>query len=341
MSGGEQTRRRVVLWSLLGLGALLAAAATLIALSSTVYSASAFVQRYFDAIRNDTVVEALRTPGVSIDTAELGALGFPETTSSALLRPGLITEAPSQVTITADEVNADGSHTVSVDYQLAGTEHSVSYTVQPEPAILGIMPRWRFETSPLQLLTVHVQNGSHFDIGSLTLDSRAANGGESSISNVGYYLALAPAVYTLHYDSQLAAAEPTAAIVLPGTENSATVSVLPTQTLVDRVQSKLDDFLAECVKQTVLQPSGCPFGIAVDDRVLADPTWSIVQNPVVTLEASEEGFVMPSTPGVVHLSVPVQSLFDGEKSTLDQNVDYQVGLVVTLRDDGSISIRLR
>lgn len=332
MNGGAETaNRRWLLWGLLVLGAIGATVGTLIALSSSVYSASAFVERYFSAIAGDNIAEVLRTPGVLAESDH----------STALLRSGLISQAPSDVSVSEDAAASDGSHTVTVSYQLSGQSHSAQYRIAPEPALLGLLPRWRFVDSPLAELTVTVTNGTHFNVAGLTLDARAAALGDPAASNpVASYLAVAPAVYTLHFDSELAAADPTTATVLPGTANSATVAVLPTQLLVDRVQSKLDDFLAECVKQTVLQPSGCPFGATVDDRVLADPSWSIVQNPVVTLEPGDGGFVMPSTPGIVHLSVAVQSLFDGAKSTLEKDVEYQVGLVVKLRDDGSIAIQL-
>ena len=335
-------KRPLLIWIVLGAGALLATIVTLWSLSSTVYSAEAFVQRYYDAVDGDNVAELLRTPGVAIAPADLSAMGLPASTSTALLRPGLTTSGPSQVRVSTESVSEDGVHTVSVSYRIDGTQHSARYQVAPDAAMFGILPRWRFVTSPLALLSVTVQNGSHFSVGPVTLDARAAGEGDPTAStHVGHYLAVAPASYTVHFDSELVAAAPSSVLVLPDAENTAIVDVVPTAELVDRVQSKLDDFLAQCVTQRVLQPAGCPFGITIDDRVLGDPEWSIVQNPVVTLAPGEGGFVMPATPGITHVVVPVQSLYDGAKSTFDQDVNYQVSLTVHIRDDGSIAIQLR
>lgn len=344
MSDGERIplRRAFIIWLLVGLVTLLGTVATLAALAPLTYSASAFVERYFDGLAGGHVAELLRTPGVQLSDAALAELGVPTNTSRALLTSGVISNAPTDVTITADELGEAGEHVVTVSYSLAGTAHTARYVISPEPALFGVIPRWSFASSPLQLLSVTVQNGTHFSANDLTLDVRAATAGESTgVSQTGHYLAFAPAVYTLHYSSSLVTADPAPVAVLPDSENVATLAIQPTSALVERVQGKLDGFLADCVTQRVLQPAGCPFGAAIDDRVLGDPTWSIVQNPVVTLAPGPDGFEMPATPGIVHLVVPVQNLFDGTESTVDTDIDYRVGVVVEILDDDSISIRLR
>ena len=344
MSHGEREPRvrPVVLWLVLGGLALLGSGLTLVLFAPTVYSAGAFVERYLGAIAADDFVEVLNTPGVEVPADELESLGLPAHTSMALLRSGVMSEGPSEVRVTGDEPAQDGGRLISVSYELAGTAHTARYLVNPAPALFGMLPRWEFATTPLQLLTVHVRQGTHFTVGGLTLDARAASDGDpGAFSTVGHYLSVAPALLTVQYDSELLAAAPTTTAVLPDVENSLTIDVLPTETLVERVQSKLDEFLDECVTQQVLQPTGCPFGATIDDRVLGDPVWSIVRNPAVSLEPGESGFIMPTTVGVTHLTVPIQSLFDGEKSTFDQDIEYEVGLLVQLRDDNTIAIQLR
>lgn len=348
MSAGVVVARRhspaslVLIWVLVALLALAASLGTLWALNSSLYSASAFVSRYFAAVANDNIAEVLRTPGVAIATDNLSAAGLPASTSTALLQSGLISQVPSSVHVTADVAQSDGSHLVSVDYTLAGELHSSSYSITPAAALFGVMQRWQFAQSPLQLLSLQLNSGTHFTVGTLTLDARASSDDDASaFSRTANYLAVAPAVYSLSYNSTLVAAAPVQATVLPGQSNTATVDVIPTQALVDKVQSNLNDFLAKCATQTVLQPTGCPFGATIDDRLTSDPSWSLVTNPTVTLAPGDSGFVMPKTPGVAHLSVDVKSLFDGKASTVDKDIDYQVGLTVTLRDDGSIAIQLQ
>ena len=47
------------------------------------------------------------------------------------------------------------------------------------------------------------------------------------------------------------------------------------QALFACVRRLLADLLEGCTEQPVLKPAGCPFGLAVDDRVTAGPQWTI------------------------------------------------------------------
>ena len=85
---------------------------------------------------------------------------------------------------------------------------------------------------------------------------------------------------------------------------------------------------------------GLPFGVNIDDRVTSAPVWTIVEYPVVTLTATDNNFEMPQTPAVAHVQVEVQSLFDGEVSTLDQDEPFSMGLTVTLSPSGQPQIIL-
>jgi len=128
--------------------------------------------------------------------------------------------------------------------------------------------------------------------------------------------------------------------VPPSARTAVTVDSMPTATFVERVQSKVDDYLEQCTTQPVLQPAGCPFGIEIDDRVVSEPVWTMVTNPVVTLVPGETAFQMPPTEGVAHISVEVQSLFDGEFSTLEIDEPFLLSLSASIRPDGSIAIQL-
>lgn len=343
MTEAAQTNRlRIVLTWLAAIAFTFGATTlTLLLLNGSVYSPSAFVERYLSAIAGDHVAEALHTPGVDISAAELSALGYPADTSRALLQPGMLAAGPENVTVVSDKAGGTGMHTVTLSFTLAGIPARATYEIEPRPALFGVVHQWAFVTSPLQLLTVHVQHGTHFTVGGVTLDARA-NGTDdpNAFNQTANYLAFAPANYQLNYDSAELAATPTLVTVMPDHENSATVDVQPTAALTEKVQRQLDDFLAQCVTQQVLQPAGCPFGESIDDRVVNAPTWSIVTNPKVTLSAGDNGFVMPPSPGVVHLNVEVQSLYDGSTSTLSKDVEYDVALVVQIRDDGSLAIQL-
>jgi hypothetical protein len=107
----------------------------------------------------------------------------------------------------------------------------------------------------------------------------------------------------------------------------------PTARLHRAVLQEVEEFLASCVEQEVLQPAGCPFGREIDDRVLDRPQWALTTAPALTLTAS-------STPGVwdvralagVGLRVTVQRLFDGRISEVDTTLTATVTGQVVVRD---------
>lgn len=333
----------LALWvgaGLLWVGALVG---TAIILGNTVYSAPAFVERYIAAIASDDIASALNTAGVDVDGSWLEEAGYSASTSRALLRSGVIDEAPSDVRVVSEEVSADGTHVVTLQFELGGVKQQSSFSVAPVEPLAGILPRWRFVESPLTVIDVTVQHGGLFTVGDLTLDTRAAKPIEEvdAFVQTAPYLAIAPARYVVSYDSPRLTAAPVGVDALPGELGVVSIDVQPTEKLVADLQKELDEFLAECVTQKVLQPAGCPFGAVINDRVLSEPTWSIVSNPVVTLVPGETAFEMPPTQGVVHLVVEVQSLFDGSLETVDRDETYQVGLLVTVRTDGSLAIQLK
>jgi hypothetical protein len=67
----------------------------------------------------------------------------------------------------------------------------------------------------------------------------------------------------------------------------------------------------------------------------------MVASPTVTLTAGESAFEMPATAGTAHISVEVQSLFDGEVSTLEEDRGFTVALDARIKPDGSIAVQLK
>ena len=303
-------------------------------LNASLYSASSFVARYLQAVADDDVASVLHTPGVR--TASLPDV------SEALLRPGVISAGPSQTRIVAEEARSAGQRLVTVDYQLGSESYSSRFLLRPIPAMFGLIQRWEFVESPLQLVTVTVNHGADFTAGTVTLDTRANKTGDEleAFSNSAEYLAIAPAQLQIAYRSELLTAEPVTVDVTPGDAASVAIDVLPSDELIDRVQRELDDFLAECATQRVLQPAGCPFGAEINDRVTSEPKWTIVATPPVSLTPGADSFEMPPTPAVARLTVDVQTLKDGIAETIDRDEEFTVALRVRVLDNQSISIEL-
>lgn len=309
------------------------------ALNQNVYSAAGFVRQYLEAIARHDAAGALAMDGV-LDGAPASAKSddLPQT----LLRSSVLGSLTG-ITLRSDTATGDGTHTVTYGFRLDGKKTSMTFTVEKAGTYAAVFNRWRFAVSPLAVLQVSVLHASTFTVNGLTLDTRAHEPAAQAdeFSHQASYLAFAPTAYAFSHTSPLLLAPPIKVpVVVPGT-TAVTVDVQPNKSFVQQVQTELNGFLDDCATQKVLKPTNCPFGIDIDDRVLGEPTWSIAKYPPVTLAAGEGTFDMPETGGLARIVVEVQSLFDGEVSTRDENVEFAVGLSVIINPDGSLRIQLQ
>ncbi|WP_157421472.1 hypothetical protein [Agromyces sp. Leaf222] len=328
-----------------GLAVLLGGAflAALGGLNQTTYGAANFVERYLDAVADDDLATAITTPGVALDDEELTARSLPADVSTAMLRSGVIEAGPEDVRIVDDVVNDDGTHTVTASYRLDTAILQTDFAVRAIDPLYGLLNRWEFVESPIAVIDVTAAHNPLFTVGDLTLDTRALKSGDelTAFTQTAPYLAIAPAAYEFGYSDTLVSAVPVPVTAELGSRVAVTVDAQPTADFVKRVQTQVDAYLDGCATQPVLQPSDCPFGIEIDDRVLGVPAWSIVDYPDVTLTAGDTAFDMPPTDGMAHISVEVQSLFDGEISQLEEDRPFKLALSATIRPDDSIAIQLK
>jgi hypothetical protein len=333
----------VLAWS--GLGALLIGTffAALGALNQTLYGATSFVERYLHAIADDEIMTAVTTPGVALDESELDAMGLPADVSTAMLRSDVVDSGPQDITIIEDEARDDGSHLVTASYRLESAIVETSFEVRPIAPLYGALNRWEFAKSPLAVIDVTAAHNPFFMVGSLTLDTRAKKSGDelAAFTQTAPYLAIAPAVYEFDYNSTLLTAQPEQVSVEPSVRAAVTVDSQATPAFTERVQTQVDQFLDDCATQPVLQPTNCPFGMVIDDRVVGEPAWTISASPIVSLTPGESAFEMAPTAGVAHLSVDLQSLFDGDYYTLEEDKTFTLALDAKVRTDGSISVQLK
>lgn len=287
--------------------------ATVAALNADLYSAHGFVRTYLDALERKDAAAALAIPGVDSTTEGADAL----LTSSAMGELG-------DYTLVRDTEESGGGHTVVFDVGLDGTVARTEFHVERSGTRFGLYPTWVFSASPLATLAVTARN----------VDSFTVNG--AAVASDGAFLVFAPGSYELdHSSTYLEADAVTVPVSEPGTIVDAKVTAEPTEAFVAAVQSEVDDFLDTCVTQKVLQPTGCPFGRTINNRVDGDPTWSVTDYPTVTIVAGREtgSWLVPSVPGVVHLKASVVSLFDGTVTRLDEDVDFAVAYEITLDGD--------
>jgi len=312
------------------------------ALNRGVYSAGGFVGSYLDSLARRDAAGALALPGVVPGNNDLTAASLPPDLPKTLLRASVL-GALTDVQQVSDTETTPGLHTVVYDFALDGEAGSMEFAVQNTGTFAGIFSSWTFATSPLAVLRITVLHGRTFTVNGLALDTRtqAAADAPATFSTEAAYLAFAPARYSLAHESTMLSAESLSVPVAASGPTDVTINAMPNDTFTGQVQAELNSFLDKCIVDQVLQPSNCPFGITINDRVLSAPVWSIAQYPPVLLEAGESAFNMAATTGLAHIRVDVQSLFDGEHSTRDEDVPFLIGLSVTIQPDGTLAIQLR
>jgi hypothetical protein len=105
------------------------------------------------------------------------------------------------------------------------------------------------------------------------------------------------------------------------------IDVSPTPRFVTQVQTKVDEALAECVAQTVLMPTGCPFGYATENRWVGDSSWSLATNPRLTIVPGDDSWLATGD-GVARISGTIQSLFDGSTSPVEVDREFHMAVPV-------------
>lgn len=314
-------RSRIRLRWTLVLGVLaLAFAGTILVLNSTLYSASGFVSSYLDALARHDSNGALGMPGVRIEANANDDLLLPDTLGDL-----------GDIRLVSDIDSGAGIHTLVYDVDGSRTTFEVRYT----GLRLGLISTWAFATSPSTVLEITPVGNASFDANGVTINSP---GGPSV---PGSYAVMIPAIIELSHESTYLEAAPKEVRVTDA-DVVAVASVSPEANaqFVSSVQEELDSVLDECATQEVLQPSGCPFGERISNRVISTPKWSIATYPVVTIVpgAIPGTWEVPSAVGEANLIVDVQSLFDGTISTTNENTPFTVSYVITFTPDGGVSI---
>lgn len=338
-------RRRTLAFDLTALGvvgvllagALFAAGAVAY---DRLYSPAAFVTRYLDLLAQGRAADALLVPGVRADSATLVGSGLPTDASEALLRRDAL--APLDGIRIVDTVETDGVATVTVAYDAGPYEATTSFAVERAGSI-GVAPSWRFARSPLAVIELSVRGAMQFRVNGFEIDKRqiSPDGVDVDPLDPVSLLVFSPGLYSIDVDTPLSASAGIAVLSdTPNAEIPVTLQTEATDQFVDVVQDKVDAFLEECATQRVLQPTGCPFGFTVRNRIVDAPVWSMVDPPVVTIEPDGADWRIRRTQAVAHISVDIQSIFDGSIRHVDEDVPFFIDGSITVLPDGTASIRV-
>ncbi|MFC6325718.1 hypothetical protein ACFQZV_02065 [Microbacterium koreense] len=338
----RRTRRRLAaeLIALAVVGVLLVAAVALTVQSvyREFYSPSAFVERYLGMLSDGRAAEAMLVPGVAIDSMDLADAGLPMTASDALLRPAAMASL-TEVEILDESADGDVTH-VSVSYRAGAFTGESTFTVERAGSI-GLAPTWRFSQSPLAVLDLTVRGAMSFQVNGFEIDKRqvSPDGVDADPLAPVAMLMFSPGIYSVAVDTAVATSPGVAVLSdSPLTVVPVDLQASPTEEFVTVVQERVDLFLDECAAQEVLQPTACPFGYYVRERIDSPPVWSIAERPVVTIEPDGAGWKIPRTEAVAHIEVGIRSLFDGSVQPVSEDVPFTFTAQIEMLPDGTASI---
>ncbi|MGO2746937.1 hypothetical protein [Microbacterium sp.] len=304
------------------------------------YGPSAFVTRYLDLLSSGRAADALRVPGVALDTASLEDAGIDATASQAMLRKDAL--APlSDIDVVAEKT-ADGITSVTVAY-VAGTYPGTTTFQVEQDGWDGITPNWRFTRSPLAAISLAVLGADRFAVNGFEVDRRqvSAVGVEAVPGEPLPLLVFTPGVYSVTVDTAIATSPGVSVLAdSPLTQTPVDVQTEPTEEFTAVVQTRVEEYLTQCTTQQVLQPTACPFGLEVRNRILEPPVWTITTQPVVMVEPDGAQWMIPPTEAVAHIEVDIQSLFDGSVEHVSEDVPFRVDGTIAILPDGSASIRV-
>lgn len=319
-------RRAVVAWVVVFAIAVGAGAGAVLGLNATVFGAAGFVRVYLEAVARGDAEGALGMPGVTAD---------PEVRADFLIDDALTgVTGLREVSVTRGD---DGTEVVTFAWTAGDREAESSFSVERIGSRLGLFPEWGFAVSPVATLRLTVEHDDRFDVNGV-----AAISGVTAAVPVDYAV-LTPGVYRVDHTSTYLRARTVAAVAAtPASIVDATLAVLPTDALLEQITTEVHAHLTECATQEVLFPTACPLGRAIPNRVVSTPEWSIVEYPelVVRPGAGFRTWLVPPAEMVSHLTVDVQSLFDGSISTLDEDIPLAVSYLVTIEaDDTTLRIQ--
>lgn len=317
-------RRTVIPW-VIALGLVLAAgAATVLVLSATALGPGAFVRVYLDAVARGDAREALSLPGVDA----------PDDAADDLLTRGAL-PGLSDIRQVDDTTTDAGIRLITVEWTSAGVAGETTFAVERSGTRFGLFPEWRFAESPVAAVRLDVAGDLRYQVGSVEADTDA----EGAPDDVAV---LVPGTYEFEHETLFLEADPVAvAVDTPGTVAEARLEVRANERFMEAVDTEVRRYLDECTTQTVLQPTGCPFGYQESNRIESTPEWSMTEYPAIELQAGPQlaTWQVVDAAAVAHLVVDVRSLFDGSLSTTDVDVPFGVSFQVEFVSDTELTIR--
>lgn len=319
--------RLAIIWAVAFGMLLLAFMATVIALNSTVYSASGFVSAYLQSLARHDIDAVLAMPGVEGD----------DDASEALLRRAVLTPL-TELELVDDEDRGGGVHHVTYSYRVGGETGRTTFVVEHAGPHWGVFSSWAFDQSPLGVIEVIPRNTVEFEVNGVPV---VAAGGAGATSR---FQVLVPGAFTFSHQSEfLEVEETTVPVTATHRPEEVVLTASASREFVDAVETELGAYLDRCAEDEVLYPTGCPFGKEIVDLIVSTPEWEILDYPSVeVLPGDEVGvWVVPPAHGEATLTVDIMSRFDGSVSSFSEAVPFTVTYLITFTPDGGITLTPR
>lgn len=305
-----------MLWGGLVAASVAASVAAIAAALGPLTSPERPVRDYLAALAADDLVTAAALAG--LDAADLEGLG------------GMpLGDAGSPDVVEIVRVAAVDARTrlVTARYGERGVDVvDVAFVVRAAP--LGPFTRWVLSEPPVAELAVRADRHDEVVVAGERLP--VAEPGAPVIVT-----AFVPARVEARIDDPSLDAAPARARLGDGTR-ALELAVVPSARLERAVAREIEAFLDECVAQRVLQPAGCPFGIVVPDRLLAEPRWRASVPPVIAIvPGGRPGEWLVEGGATVRVALTVQRLIDGVVLDRDEAVVAVIRGSVALGVDGA------
>ena len=339
----SRRRRRLgldlTLLAIVGVVLIAAVAAGAAALYREFYSPTAFVERYLTLLAEGRAADALAVPGVTVDSEQLEAAGLPASASDALLRPDALATL-TDIRIMEEETAENGNVLVTAAYSAGAFPGTTTFEIEPQGWV-GVAPTWRFAKTPLALMDLSVKGSMTFDVNGFAIDKRqvSPDGVDADPLAPVSLLVFSPGIYSVSVDTPISASRGVAVLSdSPLAEVPVEIQAFATPEFVGIVQQRVEEYLEACATQQVLQPTACPFGYVVQDRIVSPPTWSITAQPTVSVVPDGAGWRIPPADAVARIEVDIRSLFDGSVEAVAVDVPFVVTGSIAVLPDGKASI---
>lgn len=274
------------------------------------YSPRQFARNYLNALAARDINYLKDMPGISL----------PDSNNA------LVTNATALGTLTdprVTKVEEQDSYTI-VSYKVTAGAKKLKGELFLERGqnFLGLFSTWEFAQSPTSLLSIRISGAN------------SANVNQYEISRPSQpQTVFVPGVYSVQHRSNiLVSGSKTLYFDEPNTEPQyASIQTQPSAEFSSVATKLVNNYLKSCAEQHVLHPTGCPFGVDIDDEIIGAPVWTIDTFPTTTLRSYRAGvWPIDTTNGTAKLTATVKNRKTGKSREVTKSVTFDTNLAVSL-----------